>query len=180
MGIYKPKGSKYWYATYTFHKVTHQQSLRVQQKFQALRIFAKWKSDIIEEKWFPKDIGKDKTLGELVEKFLEVCPERSKEAYKSATNTIVAYFNKNTRLERITPEGFSNFRVHLLKSYSKGSTVYILTVLKRMFNIATKEWAWFKVNPLLNVTISIQLSHRTRYLTPDEERGLLIECPDSG
>jgi len=56
MGVFKV--GRYWYACFSYKGVHHQESLHVEHKYEALRIFAKWKSNIIEQRWFPKDIGR--------------------------------------------------------------------------------------------------------------------------
>jgi len=42
MGVFKV--GRYWYACFSYKGVHHQESLHVEHKYEALRIFAKWKS----------------------------------------------------------------------------------------------------------------------------------------
>jgi integrase len=52
-----------------------------------------------------------------------------------------------------------------------------LALLKHSFNIALKEWEWVRENPVLKISMEKEPPSRDRWLSYEEEEGLLASSP---
>lgn len=77
-------------------------------------------------------------------------------------------------LAEITTEMISDYRESRLKVVKPATIYQELSLLRRMFNVARREWKWIKENPAADLSFSIGNSNaRDRWLSLDDEQRLL-------
>lgn len=89
---------------------------------------------------------------------------------------LLPFFGDYT-LDKITSNLVAEYR-NLRLNEVKPATVYQeLALLRRMFNVAIKEWEWLKENPVSKISFSVgDRNARDRWLTAEEERRLLLSA----
>jgi len=157
----------------------YRKSTETENRKLAQRIYDKLKGQIAEGKWFEKLPGEDKTLKEMIEKFIKDCiPLKSKKPYNSNLQTLLNFFG-DCPLAKIIPKRVNEFKVKRKAEGASPATInHELAVLKRMFNLGVKEWEWFDKNPISSVSLEIGVNERDRWITYEEEEKLLSHCPD--
>jgi integrase len=137
------------------------------------------RGEIAERKWFDRLPGEDKTFMEMMEKFSQNCiPLRSKKPYSSNLQTLLNFFG-DCPLSLITSKTVNDYKVKRKVEGVLSATInHELAVLKRMFNLAVKEWEWFDNNPITGVSLESGVNERDRWITPEEEKKLLFPCED--
>jgi integrase len=151
MGLYR-RGKIYWY-TIMQDGTRIQESLKTDNKKLADKLYAKVLTDIVEGRYFDSVKAKSTTFDEMTDRYLK---EHAHTRDFITTKAIAEY--RNMRLQSVKP-----------------ATIYQeLALLRRMFNVAIKEWAWFKDNPVSRLSFSVgNRNARDRWLTLDEEQLLL-------
>jgi integrase len=143
----------------------------------AQRILDKVKGQVAENRWFERLPGEDKTFREMIEKFFKDCiPPKSKKPYRSNLQTLLDFFG-DSPLSSITPKAVSDYKAKRKDLGILSATInHELAVLKRMFNLAVKEWEWFVTNPIATVSLETGVNERDRWITYEEEEKLLSCC----
>ena len=78
------------------------------------------------------------------------------------------------KLAEVTTEIISDYRDERLKKVKPATIYQELSLMRRMFNVARKEWKWTKENPVADLSFSIgNKNARERWLTIEEEHFLL-------
>ena len=177
MGLYKR--GQVWWMDYTYQGRRLRRSLETENRRLAKNIEAKVKTQLIEGKWFEKLPEEDKTFGEMIEKFFKDCiPPKSKKPYRSNLQTLLDFFG-DCPLSSITPKAVSDYKAKRKDLGILSATInHELAVLKRMFNLAVKEWEWFVTNPIAAVSLETGVNERDRWITYEEEEKLLSCCED--
>ena len=113
--------------------------------------------------------GDDKTFKEMTEKFSQNCiPLRSKKPYSSNLQTLLNFFG-DCSLSLITSKTVNDYKVKRKAEGVLSATInHELAVLKRMFNLAVKEWEWFNNNPITGVSLETGVNERDLWITPEE------------
>lgn len=177
MGLYKRKGSPFWWIRFSHKGKQYRVSTQTTDKRTAEKIYAKVISEIIEGKWFDREKAEYLTFDLMMEKFMkEHAPLVSKsmqERYKHALKRLIAYF-KDIRIKDITPALINDYIQHRLSLGVKNATVNReLAMLSKAFNLAVKKWLWCKSNPVSSIGRLPENNTIVRWLTDDEQDRLL-------
>jgi len=176
MGLYKR--GKVWTMTFTYRGRQYLKSTKTGDQRLAQRIYDKVRGEIAENRWFEKLPGEDKSFGDMVEKFKEESiPKRSYAVYTSVLRTLFEAF-RDYPLASITPNIVNRFKKQLKNKGEKTATInQRIRILKRMFNVATGEWEWFKENPIRFVHLEREGKKRDRWATQKEEEIIFSHSP---
>jgi len=168
-----------WWMSFAYQGRRYRKSTETENRKLAKRIYDKVKGEIAEGKWFEKLPGEDKTFREMIEKFAEDCiPPKSRKPYGSNLQTLLNFFG-DCCLSAITPKTVSAYKGKRRAEGILAATInHELAVLKRMFNVAVKEWEWFHSNPIAGVSLETGVNERDRWITFEEEEKLLSNSPD--
>jgi integrase len=155
-------------------------STEVTDKKLAEKIHAKILTQIAEGKWFDKPIGAEKTFGEMMEKYererFSELASGSRRGCKSYLDGLVAYFG-DYPIMKITPRLINEFKqMRKAEGVKPATVVRQLTIMKRAYNIAIREWEWLDSNPVTKVSCERVNNARDRWLTLEEEGKLLDTC----
>ena len=168
MGLYR-RGKIYWFnIQYQGRRI--QESLNTDNKRLAEKIYAKVLTEIVEGRYFDAVKAKKLTFRELVEKYMQ---KYQKSRDHCTVKQLLPVFG-DMFLAAITTEKVSDYREERLKRV-KPATVYMeLALMRRMFNVAIKEWEWLRDNPVSRLSFAVgNQNARDRWLTDEEEQGLL-------
>jgi integrase len=169
MGLYK-RGEIYWF-TITHEGQRIQESLGTDNKKMAEKAYAKTLTDIVEGRYFEATRAKRSLFQEMTTKYLKD-HEHSRD--QTSLKQLSPFFNGRT-LFQITTRLVAEYREKRTAEKAKPATIYQeLALLRRMFNVAIKEWQWLKINPVSSLSFSVgNRNARTRWLTPEEQETLL-------
>jgi integrase len=148
----------------------------------AKRIRDKILGQVAEGKYFDKLPGEEKTVAELLEKYMTEFSARNKAARtytrdKSLKAHLVRHLGDCT-LSSTSPKLISEYKVRRREEGASPRTVnYELALLSHAFNLAIKEWEWCKDNPTRRVSREKVNNLRERWLNQEEEKKLLGLSP---
>jgi integrase len=168
MGLYR-RGKTYWF-TMTSEGQKIRQSLGTDNERLAKKAYAKMMVEVIEGRYFETSRAKSIRFEDLAREYLAHY-EHPRD--KTSLNRLSPFFSGRTLFE-ITTRLVGEYRAERAKT-AKPATVYQeLALLRRMFNVAIKEWQWLRTNPVSAISFSVgNRNARTRWLTVDEEDMLL-------
>ncbi len=178
MGIYKPKGCKVWWISFTHKSRQVRRSTETSDKRLAEKVHAKIQTQIVEGKWFEKPKGEDKTLSELFERYISEYTVHNKakrtiRLEKGWARNMLDFFG-DVPLAEITPSRISSYKVHLrVKELAPASINSQRGFLSHAFKKAVMEWEWISENPVEKVSRERVRNARDRWLTLGEEQGLI-------
>lgn len=168
MGIYK-KGKVYWMIK-QYRGKRIERSLETSIKRVAEERFAKIVSEIIDGSYFEGQKAKTLTLADMVEKYKQKYQRLRDETTFKRLLPAFGHFT----LAEITTEMISDYRDGRLRVVKPATIYQELSLLRRMFNVARREWKWVKENPAADLSFSVGNSNaRDRWLSVTEEQGLL-------
>lgn len=180
MGLYK-RGRAWWMSfTYNGHQI--RRPTETNDKKLAERIFNKVMGQIAEGKWFEKPIGSEKTVRELLDKYLTEYSARNnapktQERDQYTAKTFNRFFGDVT-LSAIGPKDIAEYKVSRRNEGRAPSTVNReLGLLGHAFNLAIKEWEWLDFNPVARVSRERVNNQVERWLTFEEQEKLLAASP---
>jgi integrase len=173
MGLYKR--NKIWWFKIICKGKRIQESTNTENKKLAERIYAKVLFDVQEGRWFENQ-AKKKTLKEMIEKFEKEYTD-SKGYYpmrrdKSAFKNLYSFLGENCTLEEVENQigGYEMFRRS--QGVRPATILKELGILRRMFNVARKQWKWKIPNPVSEIELPKVSNSRVRYLDHDEQERL--------
>ena len=178
MGLYR-RGQAWWMC-FTYQGKQHRVPTESNDKKVAEKIYRKVMTEIAEGKWFEKAAHADKTLAELLDKYLKEhsTPNKSASTVKNDTAMVgemKEYFG-NVLLQDVTPSLISAYKSTLREKGLAAATInHRRTLLRHAFNLAIKEWQWCQKNPVERVSRDKVKNERDRWLTHEEDAKLL-EC----
>ncbi|MDP6923558.1 MAG: tyrosine-type recombinase/integrase [Candidatus Scalindua sp.] len=180
--MFKRKDSGLWWMSIRHNGRRIQKSLGTADKRLAKAIEAKVRVEIIEGSYFQKPIGNNKTLKEMMEKFMmEHSPtvsENMQKSYENSLKSLMLFFG-NANLMSISPKMISRYKMSRKGDGVKPATVNrALSMLSVAFNVAIKEWEWLSDNPVSKVSKEKERNKRDRWLSEDEERRLIENSPE--
>lgn len=178
MGLYRRKDSSVWWMSFRFASKQYQRSTETTDKKLAESILAKVKTQIVEGKWFELDMAKRYTFDDLMEKyFKEHACVHKKPSTLNRDHDSCEHLKKmfsGLTLEQISPALVIDYRNRRLAKGAAHSTILNeLGLLRNAFNISMKHWRWCKENPVSQVSLNLKGGQIDRWLTLDEEKGLL-------
>jgi len=181
MGIRK-RGKKYYIDVY--YKGIRIRECVGESKRLAERVYAKRKSELVENKLFDKRKVSKTKLPKLIELYLE-CSKAHKRTYQrdlASTRTLLKYIG-DKQLSQITPlsiEDYIKTRLNQISYRKKGpvspaSINRELACLRHMFTKAI-EWGLIDHNPAKKVKSLKEKNKRLRFLSAEEIEKLLDSC----
>jgi integrase len=171
MSLYRRKDSPTWWISVLRNGRRIRISTDTENKRLAERIHAKVLTEIEEGRWFESQ-AKRRTLTEMIDRY-ETEYSNYKSYYQKARDKTVfkrllAFFGDSATLQDVenTVGGYEQFR---RRAGKKPATILKeLSLLRRMFNVARKQWKWKMVNPVSEIELPKVRNERVRYLGDDE------------
>ena len=162
-------GNAYWFNV-CFEGKRIQESLKTDNRKVAEKRYAKVLTDLVEGRYFETNFAKKVLFQQMTERYLEEY-EHSRD--RTSLKALSKFFNGYTLFE-IKTRIVADYR-RLRAKKVKPATVYQeLALLRRMFNVAIREWEWVKDNPVSRLSFSVgNRNARDRWLTMEEETRLL-------
>ncbi len=179
MGLFRKKGSPYWWACYTVNGKKQNKSTKTTNKRVAERRYMKIVNDV-NNSIFEDDVAKFYSFNDMMEKYIT---EHSRTSVASSTlenheryaNNLKKIFDGVT-LDNIDKVKVADYRSMRIADGLGMQTLGLeITFLNAMLNAAKKEWGWIKSNPLDDVKKAVDKRHKkviTRWLLDDEEEEL--------
>jgi integrase len=174
MGLYRRPNSAVWWMTFTYEGKTIRQSTKTRHKKQAEQIWGNIQTQLIEDRWFNIDQLKRRKLREMIDKFDRDCSS-FKDYYQSKRDRSIfkhlyAYFGEDATLKQVAERvgEYELFRRRAEKPASPATIMKELSLLRRMFNVARKQWKWKLSNPVSDIELPKVRNDRVRYLSNDE------------
>ncbi len=179
MGLFKR--GRVWWMRFNYQGRQIRRSTETMEKRLAEKIHAKVLTQITEGKWLERPVGADKTFREMMEKYekerFSELSSGSRRGCKSYLEGLVAFFGVYT-LAEVTPRLINEFKQMRKAQGVKPATINRqMTIMKRAYNIAMREWEWADGNPVAKVSCEKTNNARDRWLTLEEEKRLLDACP---
>ena len=168
MGLYR-RGKFFWF-TITYQGTRIQESLKTDNKRLAEKLYAKVLTDIVEGRYFDSVKAKNTPFAEMTDKYMKRY-EKSRD--KTSLNRLLPVFG-NLTVADITTEKVSDYMDERLDIVKPATVYQELALMRRMYNVAIKEWGWLRDNPVSRLSFSVGNSNaRDRWLRTEEEKMLL-------
>ena len=168
MGLYR-RGKTYWF-TITYQGRRIQKSTDTDNKKLAEKIRSKTLTEIVEGSYFEAAKLKRITFEEMTEKYL-MNHEKQRDA--RTVKTLKLFFSGYV-LSQLTSKLVSEYRTKRLKKVKPATVYQELALLRRMFNVAIREWEWLRDNPISRLSFSVgNKNARDRWLSDEEEETLI-------
>lgn len=168
MGLYH-RGKIFWFSI-TYQGKRIQESLKTDNRKLAEKLYAKVLTDIVEGRYFETTKAKTIKFQDMTDKYLK---EHAHSRDTLTVKTLMMFFS-GYMIAQITTKAIAEYRNMRLKSVKPATVYQELALLRRMFNVAIKEWEWCKDNPVSRLSFSVgNRNARDRWLTMEEEKLLL-------
>jgi site-specific recombinase XerD len=180
MGLYKR--GPVWWMRFTYNGKQVRKPTETADKKLAEKIYHKVMTQVAEGKWFEKPVGADKTVRELLEKYLQEHSARNK-AVKSYVRdkSLAGHLNRfmgDCVVTELTPRVVSDYKVTRRGEGAAANTVNNeLRLISHAYNLAIREWEWAEFNPVSRVSKEKVNNQIERWLTYEEEEKLLVVSP---
>ncbi len=171
-----------WWMRFTYQGRQVRRSTGVADKKLAERIYHKVLAQVAENKWFDRPLGEDKTVRELLERYLREHSARNKapgthRRDKSLAAHLIEAFGDLT-LTEVRPSMLADYKAARRAVGRAPKTVNDeLKLLGHAYKLATREWEWVTDNPVTKVSKERVRNQIERWLTLEEEQRLLIHSP---
>ena len=147
----------------------------------AQAIEGKIRTQLVEGKYFDLPEGKNKTFGNLSERYLLECTvkksERSQDRDKSILKKHLNPFFGDMFLSDISPKHISHYKQKREKiKVSPDTVIKELGLMKAAFNVAIREWEWLDSNPVSKVRMEKAGRGRVKFLSNEEFEALYSTC----
>lgn len=181
MGLYKR--GQVWWMRFTYKGRQVRRPTETSDKKLAEKIYHKVMAQVAEGKWFEKPIGAEKTLKELLEKYMKEHSASNKALRshirdKSLADHLNQYLG-DCLITDISPRAISDYKVRRREEGAAPATInYEMRLLSHAYNLAIKEWEWVNFNPVSRVSMEKVNNQVDRWLTHEEEEKLLFSSPE--
>lgn len=168
MGLYR-RGKIYW-CSIKMQGTRIQESLKTDNRKLAEKLYAKVYTEAVEGRYFDQVKAKRILFSEMVEKYLS---KYEKLRGRTSLTRLMPVFGQLT-LAEITTERISDYHRDRLKVVKPATVYQELSLMRRMFNVARREWKWVRDNPVADLSFSVgNKNARERWLNYEEEKRLL-------
>jgi len=168
MGLYR-RGKFFWLRI-SYQGKRIQESLKTDNRKLAEKLYAKVLTNIVEGRYFETAKIKSTKFDDMTEKYLK---EHSHSRDPRTVKTLLTVFS-GYMISQVTTKFIAEYKSMRLKSVKPATVYQELALLRRMFNVAIREWEWCKDNPVSRLSFSVgNRNARDRWLTPEEEKSLL-------
>lgn len=172
MGIFRR--GRTWWMSLSVNGRQVRKSTGTNNRELAKKIYSKAVTLLTEGKWFESQEAKRILFKSVVEKYMGA---HAKSRDPVTIKQLLPAFG-HLALSEITTELVSEYRNRRLQEVKPATVYQELSLMRRMFNVARREWKWVKENPVADLSFSVGNSNaRDRWLTLEEERRLL-ECSE--
>jgi integrase len=171
-----------WWMRFSYQGRQMRRSTEVTNRKLAERIYGKVLGLIAEGKWFDRPPGQDKTVTDLLERYLRdhSAPNKAATTHrrdKSLAAHLIRAFG-GVRLDHLRPSQLADYKTSRRVVGAAPKTVNDeLTLLGHAYKLALLEWEWVTDNPVLKVKKEKLRSKPGRWLTPEEEAHLFAASP---
>ncbi|QPJ64740.1 MAG: tyrosine-type recombinase/integrase [Candidatus Nitrohelix vancouverensis] len=154
MALYRQKGSKVWWMSYSLGGRQRRKSTGTDNKKIAESIYFKVKTQIAEGRYFENSKGKDKTLRDLFSRYIkEVTPQKNPVAMndeKRISRRLLDFLG-NLKLAEVTTDHVARYVTHRRKKIAPATINRELAYLSATYNQAIKVWGWHRDNPVSRI-----------------------------
>ena len=171
-----------WWMRLSYQGRQIRRSTEVTDRKMAERIYGKVLGLIAEGKWFERPPGQEKTVTDLLERYLRDYSAPNKAATthcrdKSLAAHLLRAFG-TVPLDQLRPAQLADYKASRRAAGAAPKTVNDeLTLLGHAYKLALLEWEWVTDNPVLKVKKEKIRSKPGRWLTVEEEARLLAASP---
>lgn len=163
------RGETYWFRKNIDGKRI-QVSLKTSNKKIAEKLAAKILTDIIEGRYFEKVFAKKITFSQMVQKFMK---KYGKPRHETSLKHLLPVFG-NLALADVTTEKVSDYIDERLEDVKPATVYQEFALVRRMFNVARREWKWTRDNPAADLSFTVgNKNARDRWLSMNDEKKLL-------
>jgi integrase len=148
----------------------------------AEKIYHKVRVQLAEGHWFPRDAGAEKTVRDLLERYLREhsAPNKAPTTHRcdqSRAQRLIRTFGDLT-LKEVRPALLAAYKATRRAEGAAAKTInHDLALLGHAFQLAMKEWEWVAENPVHKVSKEKVRNLIERWLTAEEEGRLLAASP---
>ena len=148
----------------------------------AEKIYHKVMVQLAEGQWYPPDAGADKTVRDLLMRYLREHSEPNKaptthRCDQSRAQRLIRTFG-DLMLKEMRPSLLAAYKATRRAEGAAAKTInHDLTLLGHAFQLAVKEWEWVAENPVQKVSKEKVRNLIERWLTAEEEQRLLVASP---
>lgn len=169
MGLYR-RGNNFWFSIQHEGGKRIHKSLKTNNKRLAEKRYSQILSEIVEGSFFESAKRKKITFEEMTAKYLK---EHEKQRDRRTVKYLKKYFS-GYKLSQITSSVIAEYKASRLKKVKPATVYQELALMRRMFNVAIREWEWLKDNPVSKISFSVGTTNaRDRWLSDDEEESLM-------
>jgi len=170
LSLYKRKDSPIWWISLNSKGERTRLPTGTANKKLAQDIEAKLRTEIIEGRYFETVRARQFTFSQMVEKYRQKY-DRLRDLH--TVKRLLPVFGHYS-LADITSDMVAEYRDKRLKTVKPATVYQELSLMRRMFNVARREWKWTKDNPVADVSFAVgNRNARDRWLTIEEEGRLL-------
>jgi len=168
-----------WWMSFMYQGQQVRRSTGTADKRLAEAILGQVKVQIVEGRFFDKSKEQERTLTELLDRYLnEHAARRANHRRELTSVKNLNTFFGNPTLDQITPKRIVAYKNHRYTDGVKPATINReLASLKKAFNLARREWEWCEDNPVCRVSMEQEHNTRDRWLTADEETRIMSAAP---
>ncbi len=180
MGLYKR--GPVWWMSFTCKGKQYRKPTETTNRKLAEKIYAKVLTQITEGAWFERAPGADKTVRELLERYIRVHTAKNKVPTslvrdEGIAKRLNAAFGDVT-LDQLRPRDIAEFKMRRREEGAAANTVNNeLVLLGHAYNLAIREWEWVDSNPVSRVSKEKVNNKVERWLTHEEEQRILALSP---
>ncbi len=179
MGLFK-RGSVWW-MSFVYQGKQYRKSTETEDPKLAKRIFDKVKGEIAEGKWFERLPGEERTVEDMMEKYMQEYSIPKKASSKRDQTSLLhlkPFFGK-CLLSEVTPNLLNEYKVmRRLEGATPATINREMALMKHAFSLAVREWEWTRDNPVKKISMEKENNKRDRWLMQEEEKRLLEEAPE--
>lgn len=176
MGLFKR--GKVWWMSVIHGGQRIRESTGTSDRRLAEAILGKVRTRIVEGRFFEVGQERERTFGEMMARFEteHVVKLASQRTYRGFIKRLVAVFGHYT-LAEMTPSLVNQYkRARYVEGMKPATINRELACMKKAFNLAIREWEWCRENPVSRVAMEREQNKRDRWLSREEEKGLLEGC----
>jgi integrase len=180
MGLYK-RGQAWW-MRFTYKGKQIRRPTETADRKLAEKLYHKIMTQIAEGKWFETPPGADKTVRELLARYLTDHSARNKAPMgylrdQSLAKHLNAAFG-DCILSELSARPIAEYKVRRRNEGLAANTVNNeLRLLGHAYNLAIREWEWADSNPVSRVSKEKVNNQVERWLTHEEEQNILALSP---
>lgn len=167
-----------WWMRFNYQGRQIRRSTEVSDRKLAERIYHKVLGQIAEGKWFERQLGEDKTVQELMERYLHEYSSVNKAATTHKRDfSLSAHLTHafgSLPLTSVRPSMLADYKAQRRQEGAAPKTINDeLKLLGHAYKLAAMEWEWVPENPVQKVSREKVRNLIERWLTQDEEKRLL-------